>query len=349
MTEEKIYEEMLETFRQATGYTMTAEADLAVRLRAAAAQIMGLYRYADHTYRQAFPQTAEGENLDLHGALYGVTRLGAEAAVGFLQFSISQPLEEALLIPAGTVCISRSQVSYATVAEGVIPAGKTSAEVYGMALEPGSQGNTARGNIIRMQSPPDGIAGVVNSSDFLGGKDQEDDESYRSRIMDACRGLGNGANVAFYKNLVTQVGGVEYAAIFPCMNGAGTVGVVLAAMEGGVDAQVLADVEATLEAYKEAGVTVSVQAAEDMPVDIVATLYPGEHISTEEAKAKAETALTALFQGNTIGKKIYVAELVHCIMATGGVENVVITSPAADIVTPETARAVLGSVTLEEA
>lgn len=349
MTEEQIYQEMLGKFSEETGYEMTAEADLAVRLRAAAAQIMSLYHYADYTYRQAFPQTAEGDNLDLHGQLYGVTRMGATAAVGFLQFSIPAAVEEALVIPAGTVCISRSQVAYVTASEGVIPAGGTSIEVYAMALEAGSQGNTARGNVVRMQSPPDGIGAVVNTTDFLGGTDQEEDEDYRERIMEACRGLGNGANVAYYKNLVAKVGGVEYAAIVPCMNGAGTIGVVLASAGDGVEEKVLSDVASTLGTYKEAGVTVSVQEAEDMQVDIAATLYPAHGISGDTAKTGAEAALTTLFQGNTIGRKLYCSELIHCVMDTGLVKNVVFSAPSADVITPDTSRAVLGSVTLEVA
>ena len=56
-------------FGEKTGVELEAGCDLAVRLYAAAAQVYALYVQADWVARQAFPQTAEGEYLDLHAQL----------------------------------------------------------------------------------------------------------------------------------------------------------------------------------------------------------------------------------------------------------------------------------------
>lgn len=347
MTETEIYQEMLAVFQQETGYEMAAEADLAVRLRAAAAQIMGLYQYADYTYRQAFPQTAQGDSLDLHGELRGVTRLGAAKAGGYLKFSLSEPLEEDLTIPAGTVCVGKNLLTYETDAEAVLAAGEYAVEVYAYATEAGSQGDTAANTIVVLQSPPDGIEAVTNPGAFLGGRDRETDESYRSRILGAYNGLANGCNAAYYQAVAETVGGVEYVSIVPRIDGIGTLAVVLASSGGAVDQQVFADVEDAMESARSIGVTVSVLEAEDVSVDISMELLPAPGVTLEAAAAGAREALGSCFRGNRIGKSLYLAELTHRVMATGLVENAVILEPAADVTISATQRPVAGSITLE--
>ena len=75
-----LYQQMKEEFCQETGFAMEDGADLAVRLYACAAQLESLYRYADWCVEQAFPQTAQGEQLALHGALRGLDRAPAPRA-----------------------------------------------------------------------------------------------------------------------------------------------------------------------------------------------------------------------------------------------------------------------------
>lgn len=347
MTEQQIYEAMLETFRQETGYEMTEETDLAVRLRAAAGQIMGLYHYADYTLHQAFPQTAEGENLDRHGALRGVERQGATYANGYLQFMVSEAREEDLAIPAGTVCISGDHVAYETWEDAVLPAGAYAVEVAAVAVIPGSGGNAPVGTITSMQSPPEGIESVRNTSAFLGGRDQEEDESYRARILAAYHGLGNGANAAYYQAVTEKVDGVEYVRIVPRINGIGTVGIVLASAGDGMEEAVLEGVAAVMEEYREIGVEVTVLEAENVKVDISAGLLPGEGVTLEEAKVAAEAAVLGCFQGNCIGKCLYLSELTHAMMDTGKLKNVVISAPAEDVAIAESQRPVPGTISME--
>ena len=75
---------MLQTVEEKCGLAMDDSCDLAVRLYAAAAQLESLYAYADWSRRQSFPQTASGENLDRHAALWGLTRQAGTCARGTL-------------------------------------------------------------------------------------------------------------------------------------------------------------------------------------------------------------------------------------------------------------------------
>lgn len=87
-TIEEIYQALCSQFAQITGLTAAEGGDLSVRFYAVAAELFSLYAQAEWTRDQCFPQTAQGELLDLHGQLLGVTRreagLGARALSVFL-------------------------------------------------------------------------------------------------------------------------------------------------------------------------------------------------------------------------------------------------------------------------
>ena len=96
-TVEEIYQEMAAAFAEETGAEVSAGGDLAVRLYAVAAEIYSLYVQGEWVVRQCFPQTAEGEYLDRHAQLRGLTRKEAERAEGVIRFS------------AGTACWRRER------------------------------------------------------------------------------------------------------------------------------------------------------------------------------------------------------------------------------------------------
>ena len=104
-TVDEIFGEMLVCFGERTGMEVDQGCDLAVRLYAAAAQIYAMYLQADWVARQAFPQTAEGDYLDLHAQLRGLERKQASHAAGTLRFFADQaaetPREIPLVAPVG--------------------------------------------------------------------------------------------------------------------------------------------------------------------------------------------------------------------------------------------------------
>ena len=100
---DKIYEEMLAVFGEASGYVPSKSCDLAARLYAAAAQIQGLYLQAQWLLDQSFPQTAAGEYLDRHAQLRGIRRSVATCAEGVLRFGVSRAVGGALTIGAVTI------------------------------------------------------------------------------------------------------------------------------------------------------------------------------------------------------------------------------------------------------
>lgn len=346
MTEEQIFQEMLETFRQETGYEMRTTADLAVRLRAAAGQLMSLYHYGDYVFRQAFPQTAEGEYLDHHGALRGALRQEGARARGLLTFGISRALEEDLTVPAGTLCLTAGGTAFETLVEVSLAAGNLTTMVDARAVEPGTAGNVLPGAVTRMQMRPDGIETVTNETAFSGGRDRESDDAYRKRLLEVYRGLGNGANMGYYQSLALSVEGVDYARVIPCIDGAGTVGILVGAEDGEVPRTSLNALEALLEERKEFGISITVSNPETVRVTVGAKLQPVEGITFAEAKAATQEALENHFRGDRLGRSVYRAEIIAVAMATGKLQNILLTMPEADIAVEPLQQPVLSEVKL---
>lgn len=347
MTEDEIYTQMLDVFQQKTGYEMNGEADLAVRLHAAAAQIMSLYSYADYVYRQAFPQTAQEEALDRHGILRGVARLEAQKASGKVTFGISAPLTVALNIPQGTVCLSDDGTGFETTKSAVLKAGKTSVNVSAQAVETGPAGNVVAGAITRMQTPPDGIETVTNGKAFTGGRDAEGDEAYRERILAAYAGLSNGANIAYYQQLALSVEGIDRAEVISCPDGIGTVKVLVASDSGTVSEDAVQELKTLLNSRMELGITVTVATPTSVEVAVAAKLLPADGYTLAQAKLAVEAAITDLIQKCKMGKNLYLAQIIRKAMETGTIDNITLTAPTGDVTVESTQQLTLGSITLE--
>ena len=104
-TIDEIFGEMLSCLEEQTGLEPEPGCDLSVRMYAVAAQVYALYIQAQWVTRQAFPQTAESDYLDLHGQLRGLTRKQATQALGSIRFT-AQSSDTARTIPQGTVCLT---------------------------------------------------------------------------------------------------------------------------------------------------------------------------------------------------------------------------------------------------
>lgn len=347
MTQAEIYQEMVAAYEAETGYEVEATGELAVRFQAAAAQMMSLYHYGDYIYRQAFPQTAQEESLDLHGQRRGLARLEARKATGILRFSISSPLTVPLTIVAGTVCLNGEGTAFETTESTVILAGETYADAEAQAVKPGPQGNAVAKSITVMQTPPDGVEQVTNPQGFSGGRNQETDEAYRSRILESYKGLNNGTNVAFYRELALSVDGIDEVTVVPRINGAGSVGLLVTSDRGVVSQSALEELDTLLEQRRELGISVVVQEPENAAVTVTGTILPADGYAISQAREAVSQAISDYVGGLSIGKPLYRAALCGCAMATGTIDNITFTKPVADVTPGTGQRLVLGTITLE--
>ena len=224
---ENIVKRMEDAYREESGQEVEAVSDLGLRLRVLAGELYRLQAGMDWLWRQAFPQTATGEQLDRHGAQRGLARREASHAQGELTFSRYLALDFDLVIPAGTLCAAPGEeaVEYETLEEGVLSAGELTVDIPAQAVLGGSGGNAAAGYISTLVTPVTGIDYVTNEAAFPGARDPEEDEAYRARVLGAYQRCATTGNAGFYESAALAVPGITTVQVVPRASGAGTVAV----------------------------------------------------------------------------------------------------------------------------
>ena len=346
-TVDEIFQEMLTCFGAKTGVELEAGCDLAVRLYAAAAQVYALYVQADWVARQAFPQTAEGDYLDLHAQLRSLQRKAATYAVGTLRFTAGEVSETDRAIPLGTVCMTAGLVRFETTQAAVLKGGDTQVDVPAQALLAGSAGNISANTITAMAVAPVGIQSCSNPAPFLGGSDGETDEELRARILDTFQRLPNGANAAFYEQGALSFDQVAAASVLPRNRGVGTVDVVIATGSGQPDEDLLEELEAYFQVRREIAVDVQVLAPESVSLTLSVQVKAKDGWDSTAVCTEVKNMIQAWFSGERLGQDVLLAQLGNLIFSCDGVANYKIVTPAADQAIDADQLPVLTSISVE--
>lgn len=181
-----------------------------------------------------FPMWAWGEWLDMHGLSAKVTRKLANLAKG----EVTVTGTPGTVIPIGTVfCTEGSSdmesIEFATTQEAEISENGT-VDIPVAAVIPGAGYNVTHGVVILQKQINKNIFSVTNQSPIRGGTDEEDDDTYRERILEKLRS----AELSFvgcdadYVRWAKEVPGVGSAIVEPEWKGPGTVKVVVADPDG---------------------------------------------------------------------------------------------------------------------
>jgi len=346
---DEIYASLCGKFSEKSGVSIVEGGDMSLRLYAVAYELATLEANADFVARQAFPQTAVGEYLDFHAQMRGLERHAATFAQGTLRFFANEPAVVPLTIPEGTVCMSDAMEEFVTLHSSVIAIGETWCDAAARAKTAGKAGNATAGAVTVMELAPAGIEGVTNTAAFTGGGDAESDKELAERVVQSYRKLPNGANRAYYETKALGVDGVCAVKVFPKKRGVGTVDVVISGHGGMPSEETVAKVKELLEGEREICVDIAVSAPETVAVNVEAQLVIAQDADVQTALSLAEENLRGYFDGELLGKKIYVAKLAALLMGIEGVENCVITSPQQDITVTDVQIAVLDQMSITEA
>lgn len=315
------YKEILERMRAAyiekSGNKPEDVSDIGIRLQVMAGEVYRLQARMDWLWRQAFPQTADGAQLDMHGAQMGVTRGGREKAEGMLTFSRYVPISFDLVIPKGTVCASYGgeAVEYETTEEAVLAAGSVTVSVPARAVTGGSAGNAAAGYINTMVSEVNGINYVTNPQPFSGGTDPERDEDYRERILAGFGRLGSFGSAGYYEGIALEQAGVRSAQAGMSEDGSG-VTVYVWGDGAAVPDGTIAALQEKMDGLCPLGVTVTVQSATTKKVPVGAMLKMREGADYNTAYTALTAAVKAWLGKRSVGESVYMADVQRLIMDT---------------------------------
>ncbi len=310
----EILERMKREYTERSGSRPEDVSDIGIRLQVMAGEVYRLQARTDWLLRQAFPQTAGGERLDMHGMERGIKRRGREKARGSLTFSRYVPVSFDLVIPKGTICASSGEaVEYETTEEAVLRAGSVTVSVPAAAVLEGSGGNAAPGYINTLITEVNGINYVTNPKAFSGGTDPEPDEDYRKRILAGIGRLEGFGSPGYFEGIALEHEGVRSAQ-------AGVAGSVVTVYVWGDGAAVPADAIAALQEEISGrcpiGVTAEVKSASTKKIAVGASLKMREGVDYSAVSASLASAVKAWLGRRSVGESVYMADIQRLIMDT---------------------------------
>jgi uncharacterized phage protein gp47/JayE len=325
-----------------------------------------VFGFADYIQKQKFALTADSENLDLHGAEFGLARKPTAPAQGNVDIVVAS----ASSILVGGVLRRADGIEYLATAGGAI-GGPGTLTVQVTAATDGKITNALGGAPLEIVSgftgDPDALAQVA-SGGIVAGFDVEDDESFRARILFRKRNPPHGGSAADYVYWAGEVSGVSSNGAHPDVfvdrlwSGPGTVRIFPLMFDlyaNGIPQPAdVVRVSDHIETVRPAGAKVTVQAPAAVPINITIV---GIEPNTPAVQEAVLTELRSAFRRNArvagtdldIGNMDYLAKpttfsrswIWQAVANASGERRHKITAPADDVPLASGQMATLGTVT----
>lgn len=297
-----------------------------------AIEISRLIQYnLTRTLMLMFPMWAWGEWLDLHGVSAKVTRKQASRASGHVTVTGTP----GTVIKEGTVFCTEGTtdagaIEFATTAEKTISDSGT-VDIAVAAVIAGAAYNVTRNTVILQKQTNKNITSVNNESPIRGGTDEEDDDTYRERILEKLRS----AEISFvgcdadYIRWAKEVPGVGSALVEAEFEGPGTVKVVISDPDGrAVGEETLQAVEDYIVSSKDRtkrlapiGASVTISTVQDMSVTYRAILKLESDYSIDNVKEMFLTGLKSYYKAAKDNGEIRYTVVAALLSNTDGVAD----------------------------
>jgi uncharacterized phage protein gp47/JayE len=236
---------------------------------------------------------------------------------------------------------------------GALPPSVSTAEqvtVTAEADDVGVEGNVAIGAINEAVDIAAGVSSVTNGVVFTGGTDPEELEDFRSRLLDFIRSPQSGSKTDL-ETWAEAIAGVDEATAFPNDNlGTATNGHVtvrIAGPNGSVpSAQVIADVQAALDAQDIANITVHVTTFTAVPTNVTVDVTEASGFLLADISASVQEAITNYILSVPVGGTLYRSGIIDAIYGLNGVADVTVSIPAANVTATATQKLTAGTISV---
>lgn len=277
--------------------------DTAIKFKVIAAELARLYDLLEYYKKQVFPNTAEGEYLDRHGAVRGIVRKSASPASGRVIFHCLGGAAEDISIPAGTLLgSSQCDLVFHTLKDVVLKQGATYVEAVVESSETGSRANLAAGLLNLLITPIVGITSVENPNKLAGGAEEESEESYRSRVMEAFRQVSNGANLHYYEQFAKNKSGVWFAKASFVSGSSNHIQLCVENATRTLSDSIITELSEEMEEARELNVKLTVQRPVQKAVNLNMTVYVNNMAGGATLSILAEEAMLHYIQSLSIGE-----------------------------------------------
>ena len=305
----------------------------------AAAVIVQQRVLINETAKKNVPRYAKGEYLDSLAELFkDIERLPATPAVATFRCYISEVQKQSVIVPKGTRITFDGEITFETVEELEIEAGKTYGDVSGKCQTAGIVGNNlAVGQVKEIVDVYDYYLKVENITKTSGGAQEEEDADYYNRMRESMESFSTAGPVNSYIYYAKSVSAAvcDVAATSP-EPGVVDVRILLQNSEQPTDT-VIAEIEAALNAEDVRPLTdiVTVSAPEEDPFEIDMTFYIERDNQTSSSIIEKDTREAVekyiSWQTSKMGRDINPSYLVQMVMGAG-VKRVEVRKPEFKVV-----------------
>lgn len=307
------------------------------------------FQWLNYIGKQRWISTADGEFLDRHGVVYGVTRLGASFASGEVDFAGTP----GTVVPSGIFVEGADRQRYEVTTPATVPAGGTVTLKVG-AQTAGKAGNALAGVEMTLTAALEGLEskGVVATAGIGGGADEETDESYRARLLHRVQLPPHGGAAHDYVAWAREIAGVTRVYVDPLALGAGTVTVYFLMddlyADGIPQAADVALVQDYINSVRPVTALVTVAAPTAVAVDITITgLDPDTQAVRDAISAELQDLFLRSVGVSTVADPftLYRSKLWEAISQASGEDHHELTVPATDTAFSAGELPVLGTIT----
>lgn len=322
----KTYEEILDSMKSAyfneCGDVVEDNSETLKRFEILASELFSLSCYNDYIFKQAFVQTASGDHLDMLGELRACKRKTPAKSKGELCFSIAEPSENDIEIPAGTVCsvLNKPYHQFATKQQTIIPAGELEARVEAESLSTGADFNARANTITVMVNAPVGVSSVTNEYEFLGGYSLEDDDTYRARILSCFEHDQNGVSLYSYQNRVMALDYVTDCKIIPADFGIGMI-IYVATKTNTLSFEDQYEIALQIPFLQATGISYEIKLAQKDSFDLTVNIGVKSGFEQINIINSIEDTIKNRLSSIGIGKNVYTSDLKALINEIDGVDS----------------------------
>lgn len=328
----KILRQTIEKYEQDAGKTLQPAHIERLLINVYAYRELLVRQGINEAFRQTFPQTATGLALDLCGETFGCHRLQNKPARTILRFSV-QGEHSNIVIAKGTVAMIDG-LEFATLDDVIITSLISFIDVEAECQQVGTVGNGWQAG--RIKQLKNGIAGVsvVNIDVSSGGLVQEDDDSYRKRILAAPEAFSSCGSIAAYDYHTRAVSQAIVDVNVATPKG-GLVRISILSKNGVPDTRLLNDVKKHLSAERLRPLCDTVEVVSpikrDYQIQARLTLLDGhrEDIVRNQALTSLQTYLSD--KANRLGVDIVPSAIISSLRVEG-VYDVELLSPSKQVI-----------------
>lgn len=309
-----------------------------------AGAIHEVYGFVDWVSRQLFTQSAEREALLRRAAPYGMTPVAAQFATG----TVTATGTNGAVIPLNRVLRLDAATTYIVTTAQTIAGGTATVPIK--ATVAGTGANLPLGTPISLESPIAGVNSTMTvAADITNGVDQEDTEEFRARFNARLQDPPQGGADPDYVAWAEEVAGVTRAWVYPLELGLGTV-VVRFVMDDNVpifpDVGAVEAVQASLSNQRPVTAFAVAVAPTELSVPFTIHIVP----DTTDTRAAVTASLVDLFvrvaePGDLAGRGTILLSGVQTAIGNAGVDNYIVTVPAADVAPGVGQLATVGTIT----